>query len=71
MRNAKAPDFKGASVMVHSSLSTGAGTMVGDFAKWTAEEQKTEAFTMKQRRPYAEEIGHAAKSSPPHGSGKK
>ena len=54
-RNCKVPDYKGTSLMVQSSLSSGKTLMVGEFAKWTAEEQKSEAFTMKQHRLYAEE----------------
>eukprot|EP00974_Lingulodinium_polyedra_P069229 6701636-Lingulodinium_polyedra.AAC.1 len=54
-RNCKVPDFKGTGLMVQNSLASGKTLMVGEFAKWTAEEQKSEAFTMKQHRLYAEE----------------
>ena len=51
----KNPDFSGLDVMTHSRLDSGGSLFTGDFAKWTAEEQKTEAFTMKQLRLVAEE----------------
>ena len=51
-----APDFKGLDVMVSNRLDLGGPSFVGDFAKWTAEEQKSEAFTMKQQRLYSEEM---------------
>ena len=42
-------------MMVHSRLDSGATLAVGDFARFIADEQKTEAFTLKQQRLYAEE----------------
>jgi len=55
-RNPKAPDFKGLDVMISNRLDLGGAAFTGDFAKWTAEEQKNEAFTMKQQRLYSEEV---------------
>ena len=40
--------------MTMSKLDSGGGLLVGDFAKFVAEEQKSEAFTMKQARLHAE-----------------
>ena len=54
-RNPKAPDFRGLDVMLASRLDSGAPVTTGEFAKFIAEEQKAEAFTMKQQRLYAEE----------------
>ena len=61
-KNQRNPDFKGTAVMVTSKLDAQGGLIVGDFAKWTAEQQKTEAFTLKQQRLYAEEVANAAKA---------
>eukprot|EP00974_Lingulodinium_polyedra_P029415 2834140-Lingulodinium_polyedra.AAC.1 len=54
-RNPKNPDFRGTAVMIMSKLDSSGGLLVGDFAKFVAEEQKSEAFTMKQQRLHAEE----------------
>jgi hypothetical protein len=54
-RNPKAPDFTGLDIMTHSRLDAGGALVNGDFAKWTAEEQKSEAFTLKQMRLITEE----------------
>lgn len=53
--------------MVASRLDSGGSILGGEFAKWTAEEQKTEAFTMKQQRLYSEEVGKEAGKKPPGG----
>ncbi len=39
--------------MTMSRLDCGGGVLTGDFAKLVAEEQKSEAFTLKQQRLYA------------------
>ena len=54
-KNPKAPDFRGLAVMTTSILNSTGGVLTGDFAKFVAEEQKTEAFTLKQQRLFAEE----------------
>ena len=54
-RNPKAPDFRGLGMMTMSRLDCSGGVPTGDFAKFVAEEQKSEAFTLKQQRLYAEE----------------
>ena len=54
-KNNKQPDFKGTQLMVMSTLDANGGILSGEFAKWTAEEQKAYAFTLKQQRLYAEE----------------
>ena len=36
-------------------LDSGTAATTGDFARFIAEEQKTEAFTLKQQRLFAEE----------------
>ena len=38
-----------------SQLDATGGVLTGSFAKFVAEEQKSEAFTLKQQRLYAEE----------------
>eukprot|EP00974_Lingulodinium_polyedra_P072646 7030055-Lingulodinium_polyedra.AAC.1 len=58
-----------------SKLDSSGGLLVGDFAKFVAEGQKSEAFTMKQQRRHAEEVekdrgrkgGDPAKPSKPGG----
>ena len=67
-KNAKAPDFRGTHMMVMSSLDSSGGVLTGDFARWTAEEQKSYAFALKQQRLYAEEEGKHSK--PGKGGGK-
>ena len=54
-RNPKAPDFRGLAVMTMSRLDSGGGVLTDDFARFVADEQKAEAFTLKQQRLYAEE----------------
>jgi hypothetical protein len=41
--------------MVMSRLDASGGLLIGDFAKHVAEEQKSEAFTLKQQLLYAED----------------
>ncbi len=54
-KNPKAPDFRGLSVMTTNRLDSTGGVLTGSFAKFVAEEQKSEAFTLKQQKLYAEE----------------
>ena len=54
-KNPKAPDFRGLGVMTSSRLDASGGILTGSFAKFVAEEQKSDAFTMKQQRLFAEE----------------
>ena len=44
-----------------SSLDSSGGVITGEFAKWTAEQQKNRAFTLRQQRLYAEEEGRQGK----------
>ena len=54
-RNPKSPDFEGLTVMTMSKLDSSGGVLTGDFARYVADEQKFEAFTLKQQRLNAEE----------------
>ena len=54
-RAPKSPDFRGLEFMSAPRLGSSSTLLVGDFAKFVAEEQKAEAFTMKQQRLFAEE----------------
>ena len=54
-KNPRAPDFRGLGVMTSSKLDATGGILSGDFAKFVAEEQESEAFTLKQHRLFAEE----------------
>jgi len=63
-RNPKAPDFKGLGVMTASYLDATGGILTGGFAKFVAEEQKNEAFTLKQQRLYAEEAAKRQTGKP-------
>ena len=38
-----------------SKLDSAGGVLTGDFGRFIADEQKTEAFTLKQQRLFAEE----------------
>ena len=55
MKCPKNLDFRRFSMMTISKLDSSGGVLTGDFAKYVAEEQKSEAFTLKQTRLYAEE----------------
>ena len=54
-RNPRQPDFKGTGVMVASKLDSAGGVLTGDFARFIAEEQCTQAYALKQQRLFAEE----------------
>ena len=54
-RSPKNPDFHGLAAMATSRLDASGGVLTGSFARFVAEEQKAEAFTLKQQRLYAEE----------------
>ena len=54
-RSPKNPDFNGLQVMTMSRLDSTGGVLTGDFARYVADEQKAEAFTLKQQRLHAEE----------------
>eukprot|EP00959_Pyramimonas_sp_CCMP1952_P458960 9477480-Pyramimonas_sp.AAC.1 len=41
--------------MAISTLDSSGGVLSGEFARWTAEEQKSAALAMKQQRLYQEE----------------
>ena len=58
-KNPKNPDFRGLNVAIQSRLDRATYSETGEFSKYIAEEQKVEAFTMKQQRLYAEESQHA------------
>ena len=45
------------SLFVVATIYSTTGEPVGEFAKYIAEQQKTEAFTLKQQRLYQEEVG--------------
>ena len=65
-KNPKNPDFRGLGLMVQSTLDASGGVLSGGFAKFVAEEQKSEAFTMKQQRLFAEEDEKRKGSSKGH-----
>lgn len=57
LRNPKAPDAAGLGVVIQSQLDgLGQSMNGGAFLKFVAEAQKTEAFTLKQQRLFAEEV---------------
>ena len=72
-RNTRNPDFNGTRLMIMSTLDSSGGVLAGDFAKWTTEEQKNYAFTLKQQRLYAEEEDRQDKraAQSPDGPNKK
>lgn len=67
------PDFRGTTMMTSSTLGASGGVLVGGFARFIAEEQKSEAFTLKQQRLYAEEEDKRAggRKGPDGAQGKK
>ena len=50
--------------MTTSRLDATGGILTGNFAKFVAEEQKSEAFTLKQQRLYAEEAAKRQSGKP-------
>ena len=66
----RAPDFRGTQVMVMSKLDSSGGLLTGDFATFVADEQKSEAFTLKQQRLFAEEEEKRTAKKPGKGPGK-
>jgi hypothetical protein len=66
-RSPKNPDFKGTGVITATRLDSTGGVWTGDFARYVAEEQKTEAFTLKQQRLFAEEEEKRTHRKPPGG----
>ena len=70
-KSPKAPDFKGLEILTVSKLDGGGSTLHGEFARWTAERQRDEAFAMKQQRLYSEETGNQKKPPQGDGGGKK
>ena len=54
-KNPRQPDFRGLEITISSKLDSPGGLLTGEFARYVAEEQKAEAFTLKQQRLYAEE----------------
>ncbi len=49
-RSLENPDLRGLGVMVTSRLDASGGVLAGDFARFAAQQQKSEAFTLKQQR---------------------
>jgi hypothetical protein len=60
-KSPKQPDFRGLQMMTMSDLDASGGVLTGDFARFVAEEQKSEAFTLKQQRLYADETTQSQK----------
>ena len=52
-----------------SELDSSGGILTGDFARFVAEEQKAEAFTLKQQRLFADETTQASKQQKGGGRG--
>ena len=69
-RSPKSPDFRGTQLMVMSKLDSTGGVLTGDFARYVADEQKSEAFTLKQQRLFSEEE-EKRKKPPGKGNGGK
>ena len=47
-KNPRQPDFRGLEIMISSKLDSTGGLLTGEFARYVAEEEKAEAFTLKQ-----------------------
>ena len=54
-RSPKAPNFAGLELMLATSMDSAGGVVTSDYARFVAEEQKAEAFTLKQQRLYGDE----------------
>ena len=54
-KNPKAPNFKGAALVITGRLGSAGGAATGAFAKFVAEEQRARACVPKQQRLFAEE----------------
>ena len=53
-------------MMTMHRLDNTGGVVTGDYARWLAEEQKSEAFTLKQQRLHREEAMHDTPSGADH-----
>ena len=49
----RAPDFKGAGVVVASTMDSAGSVFAGEFAEYVAEEQKNHALTLEQQGLWA------------------
>eukprot|EP00974_Lingulodinium_polyedra_P071597 6926490-Lingulodinium_polyedra.AAC.1 len=49
-KNAKAPDFEGLEKLVETAVDKSGAAAIPSVASWLAEQQKAEAYVLKQRR---------------------
>ena len=54
-KNPKAPDFEGLARLVETTTEPGGGAAIPALSSWLAEQQRNEAFVLKQRRLWTEE----------------
>lgn len=58
-RSPKAPNFSGLELMLSTSMDSAGGVVTSEYSRFIAEEQKAEAFTLKQQRLYGDEAAAA------------
>ena len=69
-RNCKMPDFEGLDQLVETALDSSGAVIMPKVQNWLSDQQRDEAFILKQRRLWGEEIAAAAKKKPdPPGGG--
>ena len=74
-RNPKMPDFADLDAVTGASVNQAGGLVLPEYSKYVADVQRDEAYTLKQRRLWAEEVtGHAPRAAqgsgtPPAGGG--
>lgn len=63
-KNPKNTDFRGPGMTVSSLVNSAGGALVGEFGRWTAEEQNSEACSQKQQRLHIEDVTMAKTKRP-------
>ena len=63
-RNPKAPDFTGLDIITAVGIDAKGTAHAGAFSDYITEKQKSEAFTLKQTRLFAEEQGKLKQQTP-------
>lgn len=58
------PDFGGLEALVDGAVDSSGAAVVTTVQTWLAFQQRDEAFVMKQRRLWAEELAAASKKRP-------
>ncbi len=69
-RNPKVPDFADLDAVTGSTINAAGGLVLPEYAKYVADIQRDEAYTLKQRRLWAEESRGSASAPGVDGGGR-